>query len=103
MAERPNSRYRSAQHVMFAHKAPESRIVAVGAVVAQYVQRTRRYRDFRKAAAIGITHVRFGQRGTVDVDRTVVDANAIAGQTDDAFDVRFRRRPVMVERDDIAA
>ena len=74
-------------------------------MVAKNEETARRNRDLRIGAGIGVVggDIVFFDRIAIHVDGSIVDADAVTGDADDALDVALGRVAGIAEHDDVSA
>ena len=67
---RPESGDGAADKAVVRYRTEDSRVLTVGAVIAEHVDRGLRYDDVGKTAVVAIAHVRLVECAVIDVDAT---------------------------------
>src|SRR3974390_564899 len=102
---RPVAEDRLAVNESLVHGPEVATVVGEIAMIAEDKIGVRRNDDLGKRphVFVGRRHIIFGGNLSVDVHQPVIDADAIAGQSNDTLDVALRGVSGVVEDDDVAA
>src|SRR6266851_7486278 len=105
LLHRPISEDGFAVDVAIVHGAEVAAVVRHRAMVAEDEEAVRRNHNFTIRARVGVIagDVVFVERLAVHVDLAILDANPVAGNSDDALDVALRSVAWIAEDDEVAA